>query len=77
MVAHAVRYEPVSTANFPANREKNREICGIRLLQCDLKADEPINSEAYSKISLLSGTGNFYERTENLDVRTGNFARKG
>ena len=29
MVADAVRVEPVSTAKFPANREKNREFCRI------------------------------------------------
>jgi hypothetical protein len=27
MVADAVEVEPVSTAKFPANREKNREFC--------------------------------------------------
>jgi hypothetical protein len=29
MVADAVEVEPVSTTNFPANREKNREFCKI------------------------------------------------
>ena len=29
MVADAVVVEPVSTAKFPANREKNREFCRI------------------------------------------------
>jgi hypothetical protein len=29
MVADAVAVEPVSTAKFPANREKNREFCKI------------------------------------------------
>jgi hypothetical protein len=27
MVAHAVTCEPVSTVEFPANREKNRDFC--------------------------------------------------
>jgi len=29
VVADAVQVEPVSTAKFPANREKNREFCRI------------------------------------------------
>jgi hypothetical protein len=29
-VADAVQVEPVSTAKFPANREKNREFCKKR-----------------------------------------------
>jgi hypothetical protein len=29
LVADAVRVEPVSTAKFPANREKSREFCRI------------------------------------------------
>jgi Na+-transporting NADH:ubiquinone oxidoreductase subunit NqrF len=71
-VAHAVRCEPVSTANFPTNTEKNREFCGIRLLRYDLKADEPINSEAYSKISYSAEQGIFTKE----EVRTGNLIRK-
>jgi hypothetical protein len=32
LVAHAVQVEPVSTPEFPANREINRELRRIRLL---------------------------------------------
>ena len=46
MVADAVTVEPVSTPEFPANREKNREFRQIRALGAILKADTRANSEA-------------------------------
>jgi hypothetical protein len=50
MVADAVQVEPVSTPEFPANREINREFRRIRLLGAILKADMPANSDACGKI---------------------------
>jgi hypothetical protein len=50
MVADAVAFEPVSTLEFPANREKNREFHQIRALGAILKADTRANSEACSEI---------------------------
>jgi hypothetical protein len=39
LVAHAFHVEPVSTREFPANREINREFRRIRLLSTILKAN--------------------------------------
>jgi hypothetical protein len=50
VVADAVLVEPVSIAEFPANREKNREFRRIRVLCAFLKADTPENSKACSDI---------------------------
>ena len=49
-MADAVQAEPVSTAKFPANREKNREFHQIRPLCKILKADLRANSKASSEI---------------------------
>ena len=40
MVADAVEVEPVSTAKFPANREKNRDLFDSRLF---FASDIPIS----------------------------------
>src|SRR5450759_1073126 len=57
MVADAVRYEPVSTLKFPANREKNREFRRIRPLSAILKADTRANSKACSEIPYATEQG--------------------
>jgi hypothetical protein len=49
VVADAVDLEPVSSAQFPANREINREFRRIRPLSAILKADTRANSEASSE----------------------------
>jgi hypothetical protein len=49
-VADAVLVEPVSTHEFPANREINREFLRIRLLSAILKADTRASSKASSEI---------------------------
>ena len=45
VVADAVTYEPVSTAKFPANREKNREFIHFRRF----------SGLGLSKYSMISG----------------------
>jgi len=45
-----IQVEPVSTREFPANREINREFRRIRLLSAISKADTRANSEACSEI---------------------------
>jgi hypothetical protein len=50
MVADAVGFEPVSTSEFPANREINREFRQIRPLCKILKANTRAISKAFSKI---------------------------
>jgi hypothetical protein len=59
VVADAVDLEPVSTAKFPANREKNREFRRIRTFGAILKADTLVNSEACSKIPYSTEQGIF------------------
>jgi hypothetical protein len=57
VVADAVQVEPVSTAKFPANREKNREFRRIRPLGAILKADTRVDSEACSEIPYAAEQG--------------------
>jgi hypothetical protein len=55
----AVRYEPVSTSEFPANREIYRELHRIRLLDAILNADTRANSEPCSEIPYSAEQGIF------------------
>ena len=57
MVADTVQVEPVSTAKFPANREKNREFRRIRPLGAILKADTRADSKAFSQIPYTTEQG--------------------
>jgi len=59
VVADAVAFEPVSTPEFPANREINREFRQIRLPGAILNADTRANSEACSKIPYPAEQGIF------------------
>ncbi|MGB8075885.1 MAG: hypothetical protein WCF55_24050, partial [Pseudolabrys sp.] len=68
----AVEIEPVSSPEFPANREINREFRQIRLLGAILHADTRANAKACSEIPYSTkhfreGTGNLHARTENLN----------
>ena len=58
-MADAVQVEPVSTHEFPANREINREFRQIRLLSAILKADTRANSKASSEIPYSTKQGIF------------------
>src|SRR5262245_38618548 len=49
----------LSTPEFPANREINRELRRIRLLSAILKADTPANSEVCSEIPYSAKQGIF------------------
>jgi hypothetical protein len=57
VVADAVTYEPVSTPQFPTNREINREFRRIRTFGAILKADTRVNSETYRKIPYTTEQG--------------------
>jgi hypothetical protein len=59
VVADAVDVEPVSSPEFPANREINREFRQIRLLGAILHADTRANSEACSEIPYATEQGIF------------------
>jgi hypothetical protein len=59
MVADAVQVEPVSTPEFPANREINRELRRIRPLDAISIADTRANSEACNKIPHSTEQGIF------------------
>ena len=50
VVADAVAVEPVSTPEFPANREINREFRRIRPLYKIFRANSCANSNAFSRI---------------------------
>ena len=68
MVADAVVVEPLSTAKFPANREKNREFCQIRPLSAILK----LTREQIQRLAAKFPT----QQNRELFGRTGNFDRK-
>ncbi|MFZ2091999.1 MAG: hypothetical protein WAU99_09705, partial [Pseudolabrys sp.] len=57
VVADAVQVETVSTAEFPANREKNREFRQIRPLCEILKANTRAISKAFSQIPYATEQG--------------------
>jgi hypothetical protein len=59
VVVDAVTYEPVSTPEFPANREINREFREIRLLGAILHGSTRANSEACSEIPYSAEQGIF------------------
>jgi hypothetical protein len=73
VVAYAVHVEPVSVAQFPANREKNREFRQIRPLCEIFKADTRANSEACSEIPCATEQGIISEEQGILGAGTGNF----
>jgi hypothetical protein len=72
MVAHAVRFEPVSIPKFVANRENYREFfkSWARLQLSDCHSSKHLADLEGN--SLLKGTGNFFEGTANLNARAGN-----
>jgi hypothetical protein len=59
MVADAVAFEPVSTPEFPANREINREFHQNRLLGVILNTDTRANSAACREIPYATEQGIF------------------
>jgi hypothetical protein len=75
LVADAVVVEPVSTPQFPANREKNREFCNFgggfaHQMARKLKLN---HFEAVGPNSLLIGTGNFWSMNREFRKRIGEF----
>jgi hypothetical protein len=66
VVVAAVAFEPVSTLEFPANREKNREFHQIRALGTILKADTRANSKACCEIPDAIEQGIISEEQGNL-----------
>ncbi len=71
MVADAVTVEPVSTPNFPANREKNREISRIWSFNSILKADTRANSKCCHEIPYAKEQGFILEEQGTLDCTPG------
>ena len=57
VVADAVQFEPVSTREFPANRENNREFRRVRALGAILIAGTRVNSKACRKIPYSAEQG--------------------
>ena len=58
VVADAVAIEPVSASQFPANREKNREICNSGAASPNRWHSSPNDFGAFCPNSLLVRTGN-------------------
>ena len=56
-MADAVAVEPVSTPEFPANREKNREFQQTYPVTGTLKADTQANSKTFSLIPCSTEQG--------------------
>jgi hypothetical protein len=76
MVADAVPFEPVSTAKFPTNREKNREFRQIRSLCEMLKASKPAFSKASSQIPYTTEQGIISTEQGILALEQGNLPTK-
>jgi hypothetical protein len=73
VVADTVQVEPVSPAEFPANREKNREFRQICPLCEILKADTRAISKAFSQIPYATEQGIISAEQGILGSGTGNF----
>src|SRR6187200_2688511 len=73
MVAHAVQVEPVSIAEFPANREINRDIRQIGSREPISIANTRAKLQTCGKISLRNRTGNYFGETGYSHARIGNF----
>jgi hypothetical protein len=76
VVADAVDLEPVSSIQFPANREINREFSQIPARGAILNADTRANSEACSEIPYSAEQGIFAKEQGICAQRTGNFSRQ-
>jgi hypothetical protein len=74
VVADAVAFEPVSTLEFPANREINREFGKIRALGAILNAYTGAKSEVYSEIPYATEQGIFAKEQGILAQEQGFFA---
>ena len=59
MVADAVAFEPVSTLEFPANREINREFCKIRPSATNVRSRTRANPMACGEIPYAAEQGIF------------------
>jgi hypothetical protein len=70
-VVCAVRYEPVSNVQFPANREINREFCDIDAFGSDFGVKDPLCRSHFSANSLRKLTGKFFSVTGKLPAGTG------
>jgi hypothetical protein len=64
VVADAVAVEPVSTPEFPANREINREFCRIHPLCEIFNADTRAISKAFGRIPYATEQGVLLERRQ-------------
>ena len=76
MVADAVVVEPVSTAKFPANREKNREFFNFRRASRLIWLTNPIISVTWSQISYSMEQGIISAEQGILAQEQGNLTAK-
>jgi hypothetical protein len=71
VVANAVAVEPVSGSNFPANREKYREIYQIWPQHRFLAPNQRADSMAYSRIPYSKKRGIIFEEQGKLSQEQG------
>jgi hypothetical protein len=76
VVADAVQVEPVSTPNFPANREINREFRRTRPPRRFFSVQLANECNGLQLNSLRNRTGNCFSGTENFGTGTGNFTNQ-
>jgi len=76
LVADAVAVEPVSTPEFLANREKNREFQQTYPVTGTLKADTRANSKTFSLIPYSTEQGIIFAEQEILAQKQGNSPAK-
>jgi hypothetical protein len=72
VVADAVEVEPVSTTNFPANREKNREFCKIVASEAPEIPNSGLVTGRCSQIPYSTEQGIILAEQGKLGARTGN-----
>ena len=78
VAADAVGFEPVSTAKFPANREKNREFCDFWSESGILAPSQRANSIGYREIPCATEQGIFpAEQGNNFKEQGFSSAKKG
>ena len=73
VVADAVQVEPVSTAEFPANREKNREFCRNGMSGASATVNNGVVIGLSTRIPYSTEQGIILAEQGKLGARTGNF----
>jgi hypothetical protein len=73
LVADAVQVEPVSTAKFPANREKNREFYRTAVSVASETVNNGVVLQGFRNEFPTQQNRDYFGGTGNLGARIGNF----